>query len=58
MGDDKLNRINVGWQIGARAYVNNIFVGIAYEGPITNLYKEGNVKVNFNHINITLGLAF
>jgi len=58
MGDEKLNRINVGWQIGARAYVNDIFVGIAYEGPITHLYKEGNTKVNFNLINITLGLAF
>lgn len=58
MGDERFNRINVGWQIGARAYVNDIFVGIAYEGPITNLYKEGNSKVNFNHINITLGLAF
>ena len=58
MGDEKYNRINVGWHIGARAYVNDVFVGVAYEAPLTNLYKEGNSKINFNYINITLGIAF
>lgn len=59
MGEDKFNRITVGWQVGARVRINNsLFVGIAYEGPITHLYKEGDYKINFNHINISLGLEF
>ena len=58
MGDEKFSRVNLGWHIGARVFVNDLFVGIAYEAPLTNLYKEGNNKINFNYINISLGLAF
>ena len=56
--DAAFNRLVVGWQIGAKAAINNYFVGIAYEGPVTNLLKDGDWKVNTNQINISIGMKF
>lgn len=58
MGEGRYNRFVVGWQIGARLTYQRYFLGIAYEGPITNLYKENNVKLNMSQINLSLGFSF
>lgn len=52
------NRIVLGWQIGAKVAYDKYFFGIAYEGPVTNLYKNGDAKINFNYVNISLGIRF
>ena len=52
------NRILLGWQIGAKVAYDKYFFGIAYEGPVTNLYKNGDAKINFNYVNISLGIRF
>lgn len=58
MGDNAFNRIVLGWQIGAKVAYDKYFFGIAYEGPVTNLYKNGDAKINFNYVNISLGIRF
>lgn len=58
MGDERFNRITVGWQVGAKVYLNDIFVGIGYEGPVTQMYKDGDLKSNFTFVNISLGMTF
>lgn len=58
MGDNAYNRILLGWQIGAKVAYDKYFFGIAYEGPVTNLYKNGDTKINFNYVNISLGIRF
>lgn len=58
MDDEPFNRFVVGWQIGAKVAFNKYFVGVAYEGPVSNLYKEGDLKINYNGVNISLGLMF
>lgn len=58
MGDEQYNRFVVGWHIGARLFINNLLIGIAYEGPVSNLYKEDDFKINTNQINISLGIKF
>ena len=63
MGEDgAYNRIVLGWQIGAKVAFNKYFVGIAYEGPVTNLFKyddgDDDYKINFNQINISIGMKF
>lgn len=58
MNDEPFSRVTVGWQIGAKVAFNKYLVGIAYEGPVTNLYKEGELKINTNQINISLGIKF
>lgn len=58
MDDEQFNRFVVGWQVGAKVALNKCFIGIAYEGPVTNLYKDGDYKINTNQINISLGIRF
>ncbi len=59
MEDEAFNRFVVGWQIGAKVAYKKYYVGIAYEGPVTNLYKyEDIIKVNTNQINISFGIKF
>lgn len=61
MEDNTYNRIVLGWQIGAKVAFNKYFVGIAYEGPVTNLFKydgDGDYKINTNQINISIGMKF
>lgn len=52
------NRVVLGWQIGAKVAYDKYFFGIAYEGPVTNLYKNGDAKINYNLVNISLGIRF
>lgn len=62
MDDEPYNRFVVGWQIGAKVAFDKYIVGIAYEGPVTNLYKfnEDGVtaKMNSTQINISVGIKF
>ena len=58
MGEDVWNRFVLGWQIGGMVAFNRYFVGVGYNGPVTNLYKEGEVKVNHSQVNISLGIKF
>lgn len=58
MGDAVWNRFVLGWQIGGMVAFNRYFVGVGYNGPVTNLYKEGEVKVNHSQVNISLGIKF
>lgn len=58
MDDNTFSRFIVGWQIGAKVAFNKFVVGVAYEGPITNLYKDGDIKINTNQVNISLGIKF
>ena len=59
MDGEAFNRFIVGWQIGAKVAYKNYFVGVAYEGPVTNLYKfDDDIKVNTNQVNISFGIKF
>lgn len=58
MGGDPLNRIVLGWQIGAKVMYDRYIFGVGYEGPVTNLYKEDVLKVRSSQVNITLGIKF
>lgn len=58
MGDESLNRIVLGWQIGARVMYDMYFLGVGYEGPVTSLYKEENLKINTSQVNISIGIRF
>lgn len=62
MAGEPLNRIVLGWQIGAKVAFKNLLFGVAYEGPVTNLYKYSedgaSVKFNYSQVNISLGIKF
>ncbi|MBQ8420835.1 MAG: outer membrane beta-barrel protein [Bacteroidales bacterium] len=58
MGDEKFNRFVLGWQVGAKVSFMQFIAGVAYEGPVTNLYKDKHYKINTSQINITLGIKF
>ena len=56
--EDPYNRFVLGWQIGAMVSFDKYFVGIGYTGPVTNLYKNGDYKINTSQVNISLGIMF
>ena len=58
MDDEPYSRFVLGWQIGGMVAFNRYFVGVGYNGPITNLYKEGDAKINHSQVNISLGIKF
>ena len=58
MDDEEFNRVCLGWQIGAMLSFNKCFIGVGYNGPVTNLYKDGDFKINFSQVNISLGIKF
>lgn len=58
MDDETFNRFVVGWQIGAKLAFNDFVLGIGYEGPVSNLYKEDDFKINYSLINISIGVKF
>lgn len=58
MGEDKLNRFVLGWQIGAKIAYDRYFFGVAYDGPVTNLRKDGDFKVNTSQVNLSIGISF
>ena len=58
MDDRQYSRFVLGWQIGGMVAFNRYFVGVGYNGPITNLYKEGEGKINHSQVNISLGIKF
>ena len=58
MDDEPYSRFVLGWQIGGMVAFNRYFVGVGYNGPITNLYKEGEAKINHSQVNISLGIKF
>lgn len=55
---EPFNRFILGWHIGARIGFNKFFLGIAYEGPLTNFYNKNGLKYYSNQVNISLGLKF
>lgn len=62
MDDDPYNRIVLAWQIGAKVAFRNLLFGVAYEGPVTSLYKYSedgaSVRFNYSQVNISLGIKF
>ena len=59
MNGDPYNRFVVGWQIGARFMYQDYFIGLSYNGPVTNLYKySSDLKVRNSQFNISVGLRF
>ena len=58
MDDAKYNRFCLGWQIGAMVAYDKYFVGVGYQGPVTNLWKDGDYKINTSQVNISLGIKF
>ena len=59
MNGDPYNRFVVGWQIGARFMYQDYFIGLSYNGPITNLYKySSDWKIRNSQFNISVGLRF
>ena len=60
MGEDgTYNRFVVGWHIGAKVFIKKFLVGVAYEGPVTNLYKyDDDMKYNTSQVNISVGINF
>lgn len=56
---DTFNRFVVGWQIGARFMYQDYFIGLSYNGPVTNLYKySSDIKLRNSQFNISVGLRF
>lgn len=53
-----MNRFGLGWQIGARVVRDKYFVGFSYEGPVTKLYNEDEMKVGITQYNISVGIKF
>ena len=58
MVEDPYNRFVLGWQIGAMVSFDKYFVGIGYNGPVTNLYKYDDAKIQTSQVNISLGIMF
>ena len=58
MGDSKFNRFTLGWHLGAKLALGKLVVGLAYEGPVTHLYNEDDIKYNTTQVNISLGFRF
>ena len=58
MVEDPYNRFVLGWQIGAMVSYDKYFVGIGYNGPVTNLYKYDDAKIQTSQVNISLGIMF
>lgn len=58
MGGNPLNRITVGWQAGAKLAIGRYLLGVAYEGPLSNLQKGDTYKVRRSQVNICLGYMF
>ena len=58
MDEAKLNRFVLGWQIGAKIAYDRYFFGVAYDGPVTNLFKEGDFKINTSQVNLSIGIRF
>lgn len=56
--EDPYNRFVLGWQIGAMVSYDKYFVGIGYNGPVTSLYKKGDLKIQTSQVNISLGIMF
>ena len=56
--EDPYNRFCLGWQIGAMVSYDKYFVGVGYQGPVTNLCKVGDIKINTSQVNISLGIKF
>ncbi len=59
---EDMNRVVLGWQAGAKVAFQNFFVGVSYEGPITNLLhttgSNSEIKMNTHQVNISLGISF
>ena len=58
MVEDPYNRFVLGWQIGAMVSFDKYFVGIGYNGPVTNLYEYDDAKIQNSQVNISLGIMF
>ena len=58
MEDHPYNRFVLGWQIGAMVSFDKYFVGIGYNGPVTNLYEYDDAKIQNSQVNISLGIMF
>ena len=62
MGVDKFNRFILGWQAGARIEYSSFYLGLSYEGNISNLYKYTESgykeKINLGYFDISLGYKF
>lgn len=62
MGVDKFNRFILGWQAGARIEYSSFYLGLSYEGNISNLYKYtesgSKEKINLGYFDISLGYKF
>lgn len=59
MGGDPYNRFVVGWHLGAKFMYQDYFLGLSYNGPITNLYKySSDAKIRYSQFNISVGYRF
>lgn len=58
MGDHKLNRFIIGWQVGAKMAFNKFLIGVAYEGPMSNLEKSDTYTLRRSQTNISIGIMF
>ena len=58
MGNHKLNRFGIGWQVGAKVAFDRFLIGLAYEGPLSNLEKDDTYKLRRSQANISIGVMF
>ena len=58
MGGERFRRIVLGWQIGAKLMYDRYLFGVAYDGPVTKLYKKDGINVRTNQVNISFGIKF
>ena len=52
------NRFVLGWQVGAMVSLDKYFLRFGYSGPVTNLYSQGEFKINTSQVNLSIGLRF
>ena len=52
------NRFILGWQVGAMVSLDKYFLRFGYSGPVTNLYSQGEAKINTSQVNLSIGLRF
>ena len=58
MGGEAFEDFGLGWQIGAKVVYNNYILGVGYQGPITDLYSNDDLKINLSQVNISVGIRF
>lgn len=55
-----LNRFGINWHAGAKLFIGEFLIGVAYEGAVSSLYRNETLGTNVTarQVNISLGFKF